>query len=69
MSFRSWVLFQVDMMRHVFFFRHGGSLEGMIVIFVDDFHYAGSEKFHKDFILKLIKVFKVRVQNCESFKY
>lgn len=52
-----------------FYFRHGGSLEGMIVIFVDDFYYAGSEKFHKDFIVKLVRVFKVRVQNCGNFKY
>ena len=52
-----------------FYFKKENKLEGMIVIFVDDFYYSGGRVFSREFIDKLVQVFKVRVQNCGNFKY
>jgi hypothetical protein len=40
-----------------------------MALHVDDFMFAGSDKFKKQVIQKLVKVFEMRIQNCNNFKY
>ena len=56
-------------MKHFFFYKVNGHLEGVMALHVDDFIYGGSSLFTKDVIDKLVSVFEISVQNCLNFKY
>ena len=51
------------------FFVHGEGLEGIIVIFVDDILWGGTDKFQKKVIVKLKSSLNVGSEQSEAFKY
>ena len=53
----------------VFYWHDSNGLVGILAVHVDDFLWAGSEKFKDTVVVKLRKLFKVGKEACESFKY
>ena len=53
----------------LFFYKVEDNLAGILALQVDDFIYSGNNRFKKEVIDKLLKVFEIRVQNCGNFKY
>ena len=53
----------------VFYWHDSNGLVGILAVHVDDFLWAGSEKFKDTVIVKLRKLFNVGKEACELFKY
>ena len=53
----------------LFCYYNAEELIGMLVSHVDDFLYAGDEKFNRDIIQKLIKKYSISSQQCSTFEY
>ena len=51
------------------FIYYTDSLEGLLIAHVDDFLWAGTDKFNESVIIKLKQTFKVSTENAESFTY
>ena len=53
----------------LFYFIHDGVLQGILVVHVDDFLYAGTTSFHETVIKKLFEVFVVGSEAKQSMKF
>ena len=53
----------------LFIWHKDGVLEGLIAVHVDDFLWAGSNRFYQSIIQQLRKIFTFGKEECKSFKY
>ena len=53
----------------VFYWRKDGELEGILALHVDDFMYAGSEKFLEDVMKRVKEEFVIKVEEKSAFTY
>ena len=53
----------------IFYWHQNGKLQGVLTAHVDDFFWAGSDKFEKNIINRLTSTFKISSEQSENFKY
>ena len=53
----------------IFFWHHGGVLQGIMTSHVDDFFYAGTGKFQKKVIDNIKSTFKISSEQKGNFRY